>query len=941
MRLRLTLNHKFIGFLLLAAALPLSIVGVASFHVSRTILREEAARSTQAIVEDQRDYLDLHLQQLASLIANLLSVEEITEALAGDTRIDTYTNLATQARIGYLLGGYSNLRGLVSIDIFTLGGDYYHVGDTLDASRLRTDVRDQLMLQARANGPAIVWAGIEPNVNASSRQQQVITAARLIVNTSRGSPASEPVGVVLVNYSVEHLHSHFRDVTFGTGAYLVILDGRGRMIYHPDTKLLGSRVSLALRDLLQGQGGTFTRAIDGQEALVTYTRSAVADWTVLSVVPIATLDAQAAPIRLTMVVALAVACLIIGLAAALASRQIVGPLRTLTQRFQLLQAGASGWEAPLRVRGVDEVAELARWFNLFLDTLRARSQAEEALRESEERYALALHGANDGIWDWNLRANTVHYSARCLAILGHAAAAPPSSIEAWLDLVHPDDRAEVRQQLAAHLQGATPLFESEHRVRRQDDGRELWVLARATAIVDGGQPVRIAGSLTDISARKRAEAQLRHDALHDALTGLPNRAYLMAQLERPLRRARAEQQPSAALLFLDLDRFKLINDSLGHAAGDEVLRQMTRRLQANLRPLNLLARLGGDEFVLLLNQIDHPDDAMALAARLQEQLAQPLAIQGLEVIIHASIGVVLISGCYEHAEELLRDADTAMYAAKANGRACTTLFDTTMHTRTVERVRLEADLRRAIERAELSVHYQPIQNLRTGAIESFEALVRWRHPERGLVSPNEFIPLAEETGLIVAIDAWVLRAACRQLRRWHDEGHAELSVSVNLSARNFQDCNLPAMICRIVAAEGVPPARVQLEITESTVMLDIDHTCRLLEELSALGFRLAIDDFGTNYSSLAYLKRLPADRVKIDRSFICDVIESRDAAAITNAVIAISHILGLTVVAEGVETAEQCAFLLEHGCDAIQGYLLSPALEAGSAGTFLAARQSA
>ncbi|NTW02542.1 MAG: hypothetical protein HGA19_14900, partial [Oscillochloris sp.] len=330
MRIRINLTHKFMGFLLLAAVLPLLIVGVSAYQVSRTIVHEEAIRFTQSLVDAQRDYLDLQSQQIASLIANLVSVEEITEALASDAQENPYTNLATQARIGYILDGYSNLQGLVSIDIFTMRGDHYHVGDTLDVSRLRADVVDRLRKEAAVHSPNVVWVGIEQNVNANSSQQRVITAARMVMNTSRGSVTSAPVGVLLVNSSVADLHAHFQHVNLGEGAQLLIIDAQGRAIYHPDLQLTGLHIHPSILESLHGSGGTLTKMIDGQTMLLTYTTSSISGWTVLSVVPIATLDARSSTIGLTVLLAFAVACIIVGFAAMFASRLIVIPLRVLT-----------------------------------------------------------------------------------------------------------------------------------------------------------------------------------------------------------------------------------------------------------------------------------------------------------------------------------------------------------------------------------------------------------------------------------------------------------------------------------------------------------------------------------------------------------------------------------------------------------------------------------
>jgi len=397
MKIGTNLTHKFIAFLLLTAALPLLIVGISAYQVSRTIVHDEAIRFTQALVDAQNAYLDLQSQQVASLIANLISVEDITNALANDARTDAYTNLATQARIGYILDGYSNLQGLVSLDIFTMRGTHYHVGDTLDVSQLRTDEIDQLFLEARADSPNVVWAGIEHNVNAKSNQQHVITAARMILNTSRGSATSEPVGMLLVNSNVDELRSHFDRGNLGEGALFLIIDAQDRIMYHPDPALLGTTIHHTIRAALQGSRGTLTQVIDGQTMLLTYTTSKLSGWTILSMVPVATLDSRASTIGLTMFLALVVAGIIVVIVATFASQQIVIPLRNLTRHLQLLQASTPGWDTPLPVRGTDEVAELNRWFNTFLETLSARNRVEESLRESEEQTRLLFEESPDAV----------------------------------------------------------------------------------------------------------------------------------------------------------------------------------------------------------------------------------------------------------------------------------------------------------------------------------------------------------------------------------------------------------------------------------------------------------------------------------------------------------------------------------------------------------------
>ncbi|MEI7770787.1 MAG: ATP-binding protein [Chloroflexales bacterium] len=464
MQLRINLTHKFIAFLLLAAVLPLLIVGFSAYEVSRTIVHEEAIRFTQAVVDAQRDYLDLQSQQIANLIANLVSVEQITDALGSDAQADAYTNLATQARIGYILDGYSNLKGLVSIDIFTTRGAHYHVGDTLDVSRLRDDVINRLLVEARAHSPDVVWVGIERNVNASSSQQQVLTAARMIMSTTRGSATSDPVGMLLVNSSVDELYTHLQRVKLGEGALLLIIDAQGRAVYHPAPNLLGTTINHTIRESLQGPSGTLTKVIDGQTMLLTYTTSSLSGWTVLSIVPIATLDARAVTIGLTLILALAIACIIVGVAATFASQKIVTPLRDLTGRIQLLQTSGPGWETPLPVRGTDEVAELSRWFNTFLETLSARSQAEEALRESEEQTRLLFEESPDAVVLFDDAGRVTRMNHAFERMTGHPAEDITGQTLDALRVVSHEQFAALRASMITPLQAYSRLITAEFRL---------------------------------------------------------------------------------------------------------------------------------------------------------------------------------------------------------------------------------------------------------------------------------------------------------------------------------------------------------------------------------------------------------------------------------------------------------------------------------------------
>ena len=446
------------------------------------------------------------------------------------------------------------------------------------------------------------------------------------------------------------------------------------------------------------------------------------------------------------------------------------------------------------------------------------------------------------------------------------------------------------------------------------------------------------GIIRDITERKRHEEQLKHLATHDELTGLANRTLLLDRLEQSLHYARRSGRLVAVLLF-DLDRFKVINDSLGHAFGDQVLCAVAQRLRKLVREADTLARLGGDEFVILLAEVAEPEDVGLVAAKILQHLAEPLSIDGREIRLTASLGVSLYPRDSDEGAILIRNADMAMYRAKRDGSSTFAFYSPEMNQRIRETLELEGALRQALEREEFRLHYQPKVELASGRIIGCEALVRWHHPQRGMVSPVDFIPLAEETGLIVPLGTWVLKEACRQVRTWQCDGQPKLSVAVNLSARQFRKGDLPQLVSEILHEVGLDPTLLELELTESMVMDDPAGAERTMQTLKDLGVGLSLDDFGTGYSSLNYLRRFPVDSLKIDRSFIRDVATDPSGASVVTSVIDIAHNLGLTAVAEGVETQEQLAFLTGCGCDMLQGYLFSKPLPAEEFGELLRERR--
>jgi diguanylate cyclase (GGDEF)-like protein/PAS domain S-box-containing protein len=566
-------------------------------------------------------------------------------------------------------------------------------------------------------------------------------------------------------------------------------------------------------------------------------------------------------------------------------------------------------------RAVEGVANIRVWS--FRDVT-SRFAAEAALRESELRYRLLFEQNAAGVYVSELAGVIEDCNLTYAAMLGFQRAELIGSNAGDL-FVRPADRAE----LLSLLHDAQTLNSVEVELRKKD-GTSIWALKNLTLAGD-----RVHTTVVDISDRKRAEEQIEFHAYHDVLTNLPNRKLFTDRLTQSISRARRSGK-SLAVMFVDLDHFKSINDTLGHEMGDELLLEMARRLSANVREYDTVARLGGDEFTIVLSELRQPEDAVNVAEKVRSAIEQPLSIAGTSIEISASIGIALYPDDGADAESLLRNADSAMYRAKEAGRNTYQLCTDDMKRRAVERLSLETRLRRAITEGQLVLHYQPQISLTTGGVIGVEALVRWNDPERGLVHPSAFIPLAEESRLILPLGEWVLRTACTQMRAWQDAGLDLPMMSVNLSLRQFQQYDIVQSVRHVLAETGLDAAALELEITETAAMQNAESTVEVLQALRELGVSIAIDDFGTGYSSLNYLKRFPITAVKIDRAFVRDLATSEGDAAIITAVVGIARALNLRVIAEGVETEEQLSFLRRRNCDAAQGYLFSRPVSAAA-----------
>ena len=562
----------------------------------------------------------------------------------------------------------------------------------------------------------------------------------------------------------------------------------------------------------------------------------------------------------------------------------------------------------------------------------------EELRDSEERYALAVHGANDGLWDWNLLTNAVHWSPRWKAMLGYEELEIGDDPEEWFRRVHPEDIGFVKEALDRHLETGSGHYECEHRILHRDETYR-WVRCRGAGVRNAdGVATRLAGSFTDVTEAKLA----------DPLTGLPNRLLFHDLVDRGIKRTERRADYMFGLLVLGLDRFKVVQDSLGPLAADRLLVAVARRLQTSLRATDVvtrdepgytLARLDGHEFNVMLDDISDVRGAVHVAMRLRRALEAPFEVEGHQVFVSATAGIAVSTSGYTRADEILRDAAVALNRATASGTSYE-IFDPAMRQRALSRLQVETDLRKAIDNSEFELHYQPIISLASGRIAGFESLARWRHPVRGLLNPVEFIPIAEDTGMIVDLGRLTLAQSCKQMAEWlaHFGPAAPRFMCANLSSKEFADTDLMKGVSNILRVAGLGSSHLKLEITESAFINDVPAAQVTLKRAQAMGIECSLDDFGTGYSSLSYLHRLDVATVKVDRSFVGEMGVGRSGSAMVRSIVALAHTLGLSVVAEGVETAEQFAELRKVGCEYAQGFYLSKPVDAVAAGLLIAAQ---
>jgi len=588
----------------------------------------------------------------------------------------------------------------------------------------------------------------------------------------------------------------------------------------------------------------------------------------------------------------------------------------------LLDAGANDYVT----KPIDFAVALAS-----IQTQLERKHTEEALRKAEERYTLAMYAANDGLWDWDLEVDKIYFSPRWKFMIGEKENTVGDSPDEWFSRIHPDDIERVRRDIQAHIDNRTPHFENEYRILHKD-GTYLWMLGRGLALRNDDRAYRLAGWQTNITRGK----------MFDFLTGLPSRVLFMDRLAHSFEKASKESAQTLALIYMDLDNFKLVNDSLGYAAGDQLLVAIARRLENAIHPGNLSAlrehhtvtKLGGDEFVVLVDNVSSSIDVIHIVNRILTDISAPIHLQGQKLFITASIGVAFYNNTCLSPDSLLQDADMAMHNAKLAGKGRFEIFDIGMRSASSARLQIESEFRHAFERNEFETYYQAIVSMKTGRIDGFEALARWRNPLRGLISPTEFIPLAEETDLIIPLGQWMLESACRQASLWQSRFTEDPPpcICVNISAKHFLQSDLLVHCHSLLKDIALARNSLILEVTESTLMQDYDASIKLMRRLRNMGIWISMDDFGTGYSSLSYLHKLPFDSLKIDQSFISRLEEDDE---IVRTILILGHTLGLKVLAEGVENRNQANKLRDMGCDLGQGYYFSKPVTAKEATALL------
>ncbi|MDD4882042.1 MAG: EAL domain-containing protein, partial [Gallionellaceae bacterium] len=844
-----------------------------------------------------------------ALAANISGVEEITDTLATTTfTTDTYSLLATQARIGYVLNNFLNLQGLVSIDIFSLSGHHYHVGETLDVGNLDTVQRDRLIRDSLANQGSVYWAGIEPNVNRNSKYHNVLVATRVIYRLDRVTYQREPVALLVINNDPAYIRKQFAGADADRSSYMILLDGNDRFVQNPDAALLGKKAS---RELL-------TMLTDPQDErrsgmIVRSSPLRAPHWRLAILLPKESIERPARSIVRASAMVMLISLVVVGVGALFFMNRVVLPLRGITERFRNLKSVPEAAQLPLVVNGGDEIANLRHGFNDLLEALHARRGAEDALRLSASVFA----NSHEGILITDANNTIVDVNPGFTRITGYTKEEAIGKTPKFLSSGRHETAfyAEMWASLREH-----DAWRGETWNRRKDGVVYAEILSISVIRNQAGAVQHYIGVFTDISQLKCHQAELENIAHFDVLTALPNRSLLADRMHQAMAQT-LRRGSILAIAYLDLDGFKAINDNFGHDAGDHLLIVAADRMKHVLREVDTLARLGGDEFVAVLLDLPDIDACIPMLTRMLQAASEEVIDSGNVLRVSASLGITFYPQADEiDADQLLRHADQAMYQAKLAGKNRYHIFDMAQDRAVRGHLENQERIRAGLTGREFVLYYQPKVNMRTGQVIGMEALIRWQHPERGLLPPGAFLPVIEEHPLAVEIGDWVIDTALTQIASWRRAGLA-LPVSINVGARQLQQADfMQGLRTKLANNPEVPANQLELEVLETSALEDIAQVSQIIDECRALGIQFALDDFGTGYSSLTYLKRLPAHTLKIDQSFVHDMQDDPEDLAILEGVLGLATAFRRQVVAEGVETIAHGEMLLDFGCELAQGY---------------------
>ena len=913
-------NHSMARSLRFWFSLGLSsLVGVAVLLVGTILLFVLLPRLNAEVEAKNRSLGDTVAAQVDSFFANsahelrLLSTDITTQGEGGSGRLRTMVETLATTDV--------HLEALYVVDSLD---NVIEVGlpVALRAQRgdlLAADFSGRPFVRAARRSNSVVWS----DTYLSARGRIVVAVAVPLALPGRSAEAAH--GALVGELNLDQLSRFAREIGRAGEVLPIVVDRHGQIVGHPDAFRSLRQENINNLPLLHELPVTTPQTaffqLDGTDYIGSTTPIPGPGWTTLVAQPTAQAYATVRSTMLALAAASLLAMVFALIAAFVAGRRVSRQVADFGRHMQAIAAG--DYQAFIPRSATSEIEGLAQSMR---QMAAAVLQREDSLRLA----ATVFESSAEGIMITDAQQRIISVNPALVAITGFTADDVVGKTPAVFSSGRQD--REFYRRLWASI-GHDGFWHGEIWNRRRN-GEVYPELLTITAVRDASRVVtHYIGSFFDISERKQAEERIHFMAHHDALTKLPNRTLLDDRLRQAIVNSR-RRNDHTAVLFLDLDRFKLINDTLGHDVGDRLLDRIAEALQAMLRETETVARLGGDEFIIVIPDLAEVDRVAILARKVIDIVSTPHTIDGRLLHVTTSVGISVYPADGSDPATLLRNADTAMYHAKESGRNNFKFFESAMNLVVQERVTIENDLHAALERGEFLLHYQPQVDCRSGEIIGMEALIRWQHPQRGLVTPYHFIGIAEETGLIVPIGEWVLGEACRQARRWHDAGHSGLRISVNLSARQFQQPDLHERIDAVIRATGIDPTTLELELTESMLMADPAAATEVLRELANLGVKMAIDDFGTGYSSLAYLKRFPVTRLKIDQSFVRDLSTDLNDAAIVSAVVAMAVSLKLEVIAEGVETIEQLRYLETHGCHAIQGYYFSRPKPAADFETF-------